>query len=206
MKLSSWFYETRYVLLTIVVMLGMMLSLDHAWYKKKLYALDDHIVKHDWSLISSGEFVINSLALDDQGNLYAGGRIQSIGEQEFHHIGMWDGDQWHDLGARIEEENPVLDIRLVRQIEICQDGNIFACIEFYSHQEETKPRSLFEGIVFFDRQKQKWSCMKIPFVFYGDFVIDPQNNVCLLPHGIQRGMVPHGKKLRTPIQQGSEET
>jgi hypothetical protein len=57
------------------------------------------------------------LARDGSGNLYAGGYFTAIGTVAANHIAMWDGTDWHPLGAGTNDE--------VNAIAIGASGDVF---------------------------------------------------------------------------------
>ena len=50
------------------------------------------------------EDVVNSLAVDRMGNLYAGGLTHSLG---VNNMEKWDGNQWSSLGSRNKRERSI---------------------------------------------------------------------------------------------------
>ena len=45
---------------------------------------------------------VNAVALDGQGNLYAGGYFTTAGGGSANHVARWDGEAWHALGSGME--------------------------------------------------------------------------------------------------------
>lgn len=82
--------------------------------------------------------VINALAIDDLGQLYAGGKFSTAGNVQAYDVARWDGTAWSSLGDMVMSP---LDLG------IGLDGNIYACGMMYKVGPGQSP---FEGIAEWD--------------------------------------------------------
>ncbi len=56
----------------------------------------------EWSALGQGfdnNRLADALAIDGDGNLYAGGHIEAVGGVEMNNVAKWDGSQWSSLGG-----------------------------------------------------------------------------------------------------------
>ncbi len=91
----------------------------------------NNIAKWDgssWSALGTGIIggspqttYVNALALDDDGNLYAGGQFTTAGGVEARNVAMWDGSSWSALGVP-----PFGIIQEVRALAADSEGNLYA--------------------------------------------------------------------------------
>ena len=83
----------------------------------------------DWESIGNSEENfhgnIYSLAIDDSGNIYAGGDIISIGDLSVNNIAMWDGDKWNVLSGGLSGN--------VQDLVFGPDNNLYACVWFANY-------------------------------------------------------------------------
>lgn len=89
------------------------------WDGQHWRGLDDGLT-NDHSVIS--------LAMDAQGHLYAGGWFKCVvhGNVAANHIAMWDGQQWHPLGAGMDISDAYRWAIAVHDLTVDSQGNLFA--------------------------------------------------------------------------------
>ena len=78
----------------------------------------------------SGGAGVRALALDDGGNLYAGGRFNRAGGVSANRIAKWDGSSWSALGSGIGSAGTYYDGTSVNALAIDSSGNVYAAGNF----------------------------------------------------------------------------
>ncbi|MEM7372449.1 MAG: T9SS type A sorting domain-containing protein [Bacteroidota bacterium] len=82
----------------------------------------------DWdTLIHAANYVggyINTIKIDEQGNVYVGGDIENIAGLALNNIGKWDGNNWDNLGGGLPND--------VSAIEIDDQGRVYAGGSFFA--------------------------------------------------------------------------
>jgi hypothetical protein len=92
----------------------------------------NHVAKWNgstWSPLGSGvggpdpNVYVGDLAVDEAGNLYAGGDFTTAGGTSASYVARWDGSHWSSLGSGVgaPNTNP-----FVSDLAIDQDGNLYA--------------------------------------------------------------------------------
>lgn len=71
---------------------------------------------------------VNSIALDDAGNLYAGGSFDFAGNELVNNLAKWDGKTWSNLGNGVSGENGKKGF--VNSIVIDEKANIYVSGSF----------------------------------------------------------------------------
>jgi hypothetical protein len=92
------------------------------------------VATQSWSALGSGasggnsDCVVTSLALDKDGNVYAGGNFTTAGGLSANDIAKWNGNTWEALGAGISGGSP--DGTLVSSLVVDNDGYLNAGGDF----------------------------------------------------------------------------
>lgn len=93
-----------------------------------------------WSSLGSGiggipgnSSTVNTLAFDENGNLYAGGNFKYADSIIVNSIARWDGSKWDSLGSGVKISNNLIDERTgeIRALECNGKGMLYAGGEFY---------------------------------------------------------------------------
>ena len=84
-----------------------------------------NVVTRRWSTVGAGlNSNVRSLAVDDAGNVYAGGGFTASGGTAIDHLAMWNGSTWSEVGGGVDGT--------VRDMEFAPDGKLYIGGDFTS--------------------------------------------------------------------------
>ncbi|MEM7384864.1 MAG: hypothetical protein AAF514_07950, partial [Verrucomicrobiota bacterium] len=83
-----------------------------------------NLTTNTWETVGNGlNGRVNALAVDDEGNVFAGGSFSASGTTPLASLARWDGERWHPVGGGVEGS--------VRCLKFDVDGTLYVAGTFF---------------------------------------------------------------------------